>query len=223
MNNILNPENKFFSVIRKIVYILFLSVLWTICSIPILTIGPATAALYYAVVKSVRKERSYPVKEFFKEFKRNAKQGIFLTIIFIVVGFASGWADYLILLPSLKLENAIDFLCALLLTVKVLLFLSVFIHAFPLISRFRVKNLKVLENSLALSVTELPKTVLLILIVAVSLMMCSMELLLLGVIPAATVLIISYILEPIYQKYYQETDLDGSNGILDPWYDNEKC
>jgi len=121
------------------------------------------------------------------------------------------------------LENAIDFLCALLLTVKVLLFLSVFIHAFPLISRFRVKNLKVLENSLALSVTELPKTVLLILIVAVSLMMCSMELLLLGVIPAATVLIISYILEPIYQKYYQETDLDGSNGILDPWYDNEKC
>lgn len=223
MKSVLNPENKFFDGIRKIMYIILLSVLWTLCSIPILTIGPATAALYFAVVKSVRKERSYPVKEFFKEFKRNAKQGIFLAIIFIVVGFASGWADYLILFPSLKLENKIDFLCVLLLTFKVLLFLSVFIHAFPLISRFRVRILKALETSLVLAFTELPKTVLLILIVAVSVLMCSIELLLLGVIPAATALILSYILEPIYQKYYKVSDLDGSNGILDPWYDNERC
>lgn len=222
MNNILNPENKFFGAVRKIVYILLLSVLWTLCSLPIITIGPATTALYFAVVKSVRKERSYPVKEFFKAFRYNAKQGILLTMIFSVGGLVSGYSDCLILLPSLKLENAIDFFCVFILLIKILLFLSVFLHVFPLISRFHAGIVKALEVALVLSFTTPLKTALLIMIVAVSVLVCSMELLLLGIIPAVAALSVSYILEPIYQKYYQISDLDGSNGIFDPWYDQER-
>ena len=39
MNSWLNPENCFFSGIRKIVDLIWLSMLWTVCSLPIVTIG----------------------------------------------------------------------------------------------------------------------------------------------------------------------------------------
>ena len=84
MSKIFSVDNKFFTTINKIVDMMWLSILWSLCSLPLLfllftfmveqqivlllivllpiafiTIGPASAALYYAIVKSVRRERSY--------------------------------------------------------------------------------------------------------------------------------------------------------------------
>ena len=105
MSNWLNPDNKFFSFMGKAFDILVLNSIWLLLCVPlpiltitwiaktenmlfliltfltILPIVPATTALYYAVVKSVRKERSYAIKEFFRSFIRNLKQGVILTLI----------------------------------------------------------------------------------------------------------------------------------------------
>ena len=105
MNNWLNPDNKFFSFMGKAFDILVLNAIWLLLCVPlpiltitwivktesllfliltfltILPIVPATTALYYAVVKSVRKERSYAIKEFFRSFVRNFKQGVVLSLI----------------------------------------------------------------------------------------------------------------------------------------------
>ena len=45
-----HPINRFFS---KIFCILYLNILWLLCSLPIVTIGPATTALYYTMLKVV--------------------------------------------------------------------------------------------------------------------------------------------------------------------------
>ena len=49
------------------------------------------------------------------------------------------------------------------------------------------------------------------------------ESLFLAIIPAVLCLAASFILEPMYQKYYTKEDLDGTNGIADSWYDNTKA
>lgn len=68
--------------LQKIGILIVLSVLFLLCSLPLVTMGAAASALYYAVAKSVRRERGYPTKEFFRAFKRNLKNGTILTVIF---------------------------------------------------------------------------------------------------------------------------------------------
>lgn len=60
------PEKKktFMEVMGEVWNLIAVSVLWIVCSIPLITIGTSTSALYYAVVKSIRKGFGYPVREF---------------------------------------------------------------------------------------------------------------------------------------------------------------
>ena len=85
MSGIFNYENPIFSFLGKVIDLISLSLLWVILCLPVVTIGPATTALYYTVVKVIRKERSYLFREFFKSFKSNFKYGALATIIVIVL------------------------------------------------------------------------------------------------------------------------------------------
>ena len=87
MGEFFSSEGPLIGFLQKIGTLIVLSVLFILCSLPVVTIGAAASALYYAVAKSVRRERGYPTKEFFRAFKRNLKNGTVLTVIF--GGFAA--------------------------------------------------------------------------------------------------------------------------------------
>lgn len=82
------PEKKktFMEVMGEVWNLIAVSVLWIVCSIPLITIGTSTSALYYAVVKSIRKGFGYPVREFLSYFKKNWKQGIGVSIGYDLLG-----------------------------------------------------------------------------------------------------------------------------------------
>lgn len=82
MGEFFSSEGPLIGFLQKIGTLIVLSVLFLLCSLPVVTIGAAASALYYAVAKSVRRERGYPTKEFFRAFKRNLKNGTVLTVIF---------------------------------------------------------------------------------------------------------------------------------------------
>lgn len=82
MGEFFSSEGPLIGFLQKIGTLIVLSVLFILCSLPVVTIGAAASALYYAVAKSVRRERGYPTKEFFRAFKRNLKNGTILTVIF---------------------------------------------------------------------------------------------------------------------------------------------
>ena len=44
-------ESKLKTVLTAVIEILYVGILWLLCSLPVLTLGPATTALYYATVK----------------------------------------------------------------------------------------------------------------------------------------------------------------------------
>ena len=68
MSGFFNLDNPFFSIMGKIFDMMVISVVYILICIPIITIGPATTALYYVVVKLIRRERGYVFSEFFKSF-----------------------------------------------------------------------------------------------------------------------------------------------------------
>ena len=61
--------------------ILALSVLWLLCSIPVLTLGAATTALYDSVVRCIRYKQPKPYARFFRTFKNELIPGILLTLM----------------------------------------------------------------------------------------------------------------------------------------------
>ena len=59
-----DSESPFFCLLGRVLDIVVLSVLWLICSLPIVTIGPASAALYYSCAKCLRYKEPHPYGSF---------------------------------------------------------------------------------------------------------------------------------------------------------------
>ncbi len=216
MSNLFNLDNPIFSIINKIVDIVLLSIVYTLICIPIFTIGPATTALYYTVVKNIRKERSYPFREFFKSFKDNFKQGLGLTIIFIVV--------YLILYVDIK------FVQHSLTGTKQSVFMGIFIgltvlaiivnlYVFPYLSRFEITVKQLLKNCFYLAIRHLPSTLVLAVITGASLLL-SYLFFPIGslIIPGLSILLQSLLIERIFKKYMPEKLEDAVEQGVDEWY-----
>lgn len=74
------------SALSAAIDMIFAGLLWALCSIPVVTIGPASTALYYTTVKSVRHERGHVASTFFGAFRANF--GIALVEWLIVLAYA---------------------------------------------------------------------------------------------------------------------------------------
>ncbi|HHX59733.1 MAG TPA: YesL family protein [Epulopiscium sp.] len=85
MNSFFNLEGPFYKWGTEIADVMILSLLWLVCSLPIVTIGASTTALFYVYGKKVRKEDPYIVKSFFESFKQNFKQATLLTLMMGVI------------------------------------------------------------------------------------------------------------------------------------------
>ena len=70
MNQIFNPENFFWKCFDKMADVVGLSLLWFMCSLPVVTIGPACAALYDASARCVRGGEGSPYGRFLRTFRR---------------------------------------------------------------------------------------------------------------------------------------------------------
>lgn len=80
-----NYDNPVFWFINKIADVIFVSIFWLIFSIPVVTLGASTSALYYCVHKVIKGGREYLWRSFWKEFKNDLKGSILCTIVLEVI------------------------------------------------------------------------------------------------------------------------------------------
>ena len=155
MANIFNYDNPIISTINKIADMVILSILYLIICIPIVTIGPATTALYYTIVKNIRKERSYTYKEFFKGFKSNSKQGFIVTLILLVIYFVL-YFDLRFAQSRIGIQQSV--FTGIFLGISIIV-IAVNVYIFPYLSRFEVKITQLFKNSFYLAVKHFPSTI----------------------------------------------------------------
>ncbi len=218
MDQLLNPENAFFSVVRKIVDLVWLSVLWAVCSVFVVTAGAATSGLYYAVVKNIRRGRSYPSREFFYGMKENfwKATAVWMVILMFLVMMLVG--DVPLFAAFFKLETAGDAAFSALFFLKLLIPALVFLYAFPMMSRFEMSVVAILEKSLILSLRHIVRTVPLVLLLFVTIVLAAAEpLFLLFFLPGLYCLAASYLLEPVWKRYTKALN-DGEEPETDAWY-----
>ena len=78
--NLFGLNSPFARGVNKLVMMLYAGALWFLCSIPIVTMGAATAALYEVLLKAVKNQEGYVGGSFFRAFRGNLKQGLQLGI-----------------------------------------------------------------------------------------------------------------------------------------------
>ena len=66
--------------------IVLLHILWIICSLPIVTIGASTTALYSSCMKRIRRDEGYITGNFFRAFKSNFRQSTLIWLLLLAVG-----------------------------------------------------------------------------------------------------------------------------------------
>ena len=139
---------------------IILNLLWVVCSIPIITIGASTTALYTVMLKLVKNEEGYIAKGFLKAFKENFKQSTIMWIIFLLISIV-----FVVDFVSIKLmSDEIGGILQILFLFMGALLAAWMVYAFALQARFvnTVKN--TLKNAMILVFAKLPFTVLIVLL-----------------------------------------------------------
>ena len=131
---LLDVDGPVFTVLTKTGELILLSFVWLVCSLPVITLGASTTALYYAVVKNIRRGRGYPIREFFKMFKLSFVRATCVTLI----GLLWGAAMYRLITIALSLQSAQGSFLMRIYAVLVIVTVAVLIYVFPVISRFEI-------------------------------------------------------------------------------------
>ncbi len=159
-----SPDSPVISFLGKVADLIIINILVIICSLPIFTIGASWTALYYVTVKMVKNEESYVTRDFFKSFKLNFRQATVIWLINLIILLILG-ADALIIKNGM-IEDIPQFILVMMLVFSVFL-VVVMIYVYPLLSRFDNSVKNTIKNAFLLAVSNLPYTLLLVLILAV--------------------------------------------------------
>jgi uncharacterized membrane protein YesL len=76
--------SRFYTWGDKLGDLIIISLLWLAFSLPVVTIGASTAALYYATTRRFLHSSNTPGKDFLRSFRQNLRQGTLITLIYLV-------------------------------------------------------------------------------------------------------------------------------------------
>ncbi len=213
-NSFFRGDNFLFVFCNKIMDTVLLSILWVFLSIPLITIGPTTAALYFTVVKCLRGGDDHTYRCFWKSFLGNLRAGIPATLIaaailgLLTVGLeaarqmtATGITGYTLFY--------IAYYFAAVLPVGVVCYL------FPLLGRFSFSVRNLFVTSTQLAVRHLPSTIVIVLLVIMVVNFCLKYPAAIFLVPSLTALVSSLFFERIFQKYIPASLPDTSEDISD--------
>lgn len=158
-------DNRFFRFVTKLTNLILLNILWVIFSIPIITAGTATSAVYYVTLKMAKDEEGYIIKSFWKGFKQNLKQGIIIEFILLTIGIVL-YADirYFLLNGSI-----FSYLFAAIFAIVTIIYVFTLIFVFPIIAWFNNTTLGALKSAVIMSLKHLPASIWMTILLAVML------------------------------------------------------
>lgn len=201
--NFFSADNPFFVPFGKLVDIVCLSLLWVVCSLPVVTLGAVTAALYDAVARCVRGGQSGPYARFFSTFRGSLKTG--LPAGLLTAGAAWGLYRLHHFLYLKALGRGLWYGGYFFFWVLALVFIGFLGYLLPALSRFELDFGQLLGNCLRLAMGHLPSTVGLgLLLTAAFILFYDFPLIAIFCLPCLAALGASLFLERIFRPFMGE-------------------
>lgn len=139
MRNMFNSDSSFSKIMNKIADWFILNILWIFCSIPIVTIGATTIALYSVNLKIINNEEGNLIKTFFKSFKENFKKSTIIWLIILITSIVLG----VNLVFWLKCGLSLSYFALPFIFFSLLIFLLVTPYIFPILTKTKSSILNI--------------------------------------------------------------------------------
>lgn len=151
---IFNLNSPFMQKMSLLFDLMVLNVLTVLLSIPIITIGAASAALYDSVWR-LRQHQGSLLRNYFRAFRSNFKQSTLLFLPILLIGLLLGYNWILVTLNPQTMPDAL-LVC---LVVGTLVWAMILAWVFPLQSRFVNSWGRMIVNALICALRFLPCTI----------------------------------------------------------------
>lgn len=157
MNSLFSINSPLWEATDKLLHLLWLSILWAIYSLPIITIGASTTALYSVTLKYVRNEEGYLTSSFRKAFRQNLRQSSAIWGLSMIIGGLL-FADFVIYYRN-GVENAVSVIFFTVFMGVFVTFLFANIYLYPLLAYFDNTIRHTIVNALVMAVSHLPSSI----------------------------------------------------------------
>ncbi|MGL6198382.1 MAG: YesL family protein [Lachnospiraceae bacterium] len=151
----LGYEGLFARTMSRVFDFVVLHLLWLICSLPLVTIGASTTALYTVTLKMAKGQEGYIVKNYFKAFKENFVQATKLWAVMIGMGV---WLLFLIRVCMYGGGAALKMI-ALFLVSLLFLWAITIVYLFPIQAKYENSTWNTLKNAFICAVKYLPYSI----------------------------------------------------------------
>ena len=198
MSRLFSPDGLLWKILNSLTDIFALSLIWLFCCLPVITIGPATTALYDAVTHGIRYQETGLYRRFFRTFKADLKISIPTTLLWaaiIALGFFS--LSYLRSIAEVSRAAAIASSAY---YIIMLLPIGCACWVFPILSRFTYSFKDLNLTALRLAIAYLPRTVVLVLATIELLQICINFIFPSFFVPACMMLLWGLFIEPVFAK-----------------------
>ena len=147
----------------KLCFACYLNILWLICSIPIITIGASSTALYYTCLKIVRGEEKNITAKFFQSFKENFKQSTIIWLIMLAIGLFLSFDGYILYHVRASSSGTVAVFWTIILALVIaaaVVYVIVLLYVFPLVASVYNSSAAMIKNAFLIGTHYLFATVL---------------------------------------------------------------
>lgn len=212
MHGLFNYDGFIVQLCNKIVDCICLSFLWLVTSLPIVTLGASTTALYYAINVGIRYDKGGIWQAYWRSFRSNFKQATVLwALLFLIYGLLCGscYSAYKLCINGLLFKEMFYFLL-----IVLALVMAWGNMLFPYLAKFQNSTKMILKNCFGIGLLNLPIALLqpvffVLVIIGISLfppaILCA---------PGVYMVLSCYTLEPVFRKYMSEEDRAREDALL---------
>ena len=205
MNRLFDPNNLLFRELSHLVDLVGLSLLWLLLSVPVVTLGPATAALYHTAVKGLRRGDPATFTRYLRSFRENLKEGTLVTLVLLPLALLMKLGLDIMVTNAGREQGMlllVIYVAVLLIPVGCLCWL------FPLLGRFSFSVTELFQTALRLTLAHLPVTMLIAAVTAGVVVLMGLLVWPVLLLPMLTALVLSFPMERVFARYMTQEEED---------------
>lgn len=211
MQGLFGVDSPFYRFMWKLVQLLWLNLLWFLCSLPLVTLGASTTALYYVAMKMAKDQEGYIARDFFKAFQMNFKQATVIWLILAPIGIVLG----VNLLYYWILDYDSSLFIRVVFTVLTAIYSMVCLFVFPALAKFENSIRNTMHFAVVMSIRNMIWAVLAIgaeiVIIGISLALYGFPFLIAG---SAAAFLQAFIMNHIFDSFIEKRKSSEENSIM---------
>lgn len=207
MNRFFNPGSFFWRCFDKMADVLGLSLLWFFLSLPVVTIGAATTALYDSASRCVRGGELGVYSRFFRTFRASFKLSTLCALVFggALALLAAGYQ----IVAAMARENRPLVMMAMVYYVLCACVLGYLCWLFPLLSRYEYTFRDLCRTAVQFWFVHFPSTLIMAVLLAVCVELTVKLLFPMCFLPACLALVNTTFVERAFQKHTQPEEAES--------------